>query len=90
MEKMVEPKIYLRTGAALLVLLALTWAIGYLNLGPFNLIIALTIAMTKALLIGLFFMHIKASSRVLRLAACTGVIWLIIMMALALSDYVTR
>ena len=71
-------------------LLALTWTIGYINLGMFNVIIALAIAITKALLVALFFMHIKGSSRILHLGAAVGVIWLIIMLSLTLSDYLTR
>jgi cytochrome c oxidase subunit 4 len=90
MEKVVEPKVYVWTCVALLALLALTWAIAYVNLGPFNLIVALTVAITKAMLIALLFMHIKGSSRILHLAAIVGVIWLLIMISLTLGDYSTR
>jgi cytochrome c oxidase subunit 4 len=55
-----------------------------------NLIVALAISVTKALLVALFFMHIKGSSRLLHLAATVGVIWLLIMLALTLGDYLTR
>ena len=41
------PKVYGKVFATLLLLLALTWGIGYVNLGPFNLIVALTIAIAK-------------------------------------------
>jgi len=91
METATHPaKIYWRTCAALMLLLALTWTIGYINLGMFNLIIALTIAIIKASLVALFFMHIKGSSRLLHLAAAVGVIWLLIMLSLTLGDYLTR
>jgi cytochrome c oxidase subunit 4 len=90
MEKTVDPKIYLRTCAALLALLAATWLIAYVDLGPFNLIVALAIAITKAIVIALFFMHIKGSSRLLHLAALAGVIWLLILGALTLGDYFSR
>ena len=73
-----------------MLLLALTWTIGYINLGMFNVIIALVIAIIKALLVALFFMHIKGSSRLLHLAATVGVIWLFIMLSLTLTDYFTR
>jgi cytochrome c oxidase subunit 4 len=82
--------IYCRNCAALMLLLVLTWAIGYINLGMFNVIIALAIAIIKALLVALFFMHIKGSSRLLHLAASVGVIWLLIMLSLTLADYFTR
>ena len=91
METATHPaKIYWRNCAALMLLLALTWIIGYINLGMFNVVVALAIAIIKALLVALFFMHIKGSSRLLRLAATVGVIWLFIMLSLTLSDYFTR
>ena len=71
-------------------LLALTWSIGYINLGSFNLVVALAISISKALLVALFFMHIKGSSRLLHFAATAGVIWLLILFSLTLSDYFTR
>ena len=83
-------KLYWRNCAALMALLALTWTVGYVDLGMFNVIVALAIAIIKALLVVLFFMHIKGASRVLHLAAGIGVIWLLIMLALTLSDYFTR
>ena len=90
MEKVVQPKVYVRTCVALLALLASTWAVAYIDLGPFNLIVALAIAITKAIVIAVFFMHIKGGSPLLRLAAVAGVIWLIIMLSLTLGDYATR
>jgi cytochrome c oxidase subunit IV len=83
-------KFYWRNCAALMALLALTWSIGYIDLGIFNVVVALAIAIIKALLVVLFFMHIKGASRVLHLAASIGVIWLLIMLALTLSDYFIR
>ena len=84
------PKLYWKTCVALMGLLALTWSIGYANLGLFNLVVALVISISKALLVALFFMHIKGSSRLLRLAAAAGVIWLFILFSLTLTDYFTR
>ena len=90
MEKITDPKVYVRTCVVLLALLALTWAIAYVDLGPFNLIVALAVAIAKAMVIALFFMHIKGSSRVLHLAAVAGVIWLLFLISLTLGDYATR
>ena len=70
--------------------LAVTWSIAYVNLGPFNLIVALAVWITKAIIIALFFMQIKGSSRLLHLAAVAGVMWLLILISLTLSDYFTR
>jgi cytochrome c oxidase subunit IV len=89
-EEVVNPKVYIWTCIALLILLAVTWSIAYVNLGPFNLIVALGVSITKAIVIALFFMHIKGSSRLLHLAAVAGVMWLLILISLTLSDYFTR
>ena len=85
-----SPSVYWKTCAALMVLLALTWGIGYVNMGPFNLVVALAISISKALLVALFFMHVKGSSRLLHLAATAGVIWLLILFTFTLGDYFSR
>ena len=85
-----SPKLYWKTFAALVVLLAITWSVGYVDLGPFNLIFALGIAIAKAILIMLFFMHIRGSSRLLHFVAAAGVLWLLILLSLVLGDYMTR
>ena len=90
MKEIVRPRVYVWTCVALLALLAATWMIAYVDLGPFNLIAALAIAITKAIIIALFFMHIGGSSRVLHLAAVAGVAWLLILISLTLSDYFSR
>ena len=90
MKDIVAPKVYLRTGAGLLVLLGLTWSISHIDLGPFNLIIALGIGMAKAFLIAVFFMDLRGSSPLVRLAALAGATWLLILLLLTLSDYLTR
>ncbi len=90
MEKIHPPKIYWTNCLCLMGLLALTWGLGYVNFGVFNLPIALFISFTKTILIVLFFMHIKGSSRLLHLAAFTGLIWLFLMLLLTLGDYTSR
>jgi cytochrome c oxidase subunit 4 len=83
-------KTYWKTGGILMLLLAVTWTVGYADLGWFNLVAALAIAIAKALLVALFFMHVKGSSGVLRIAAAAGLIWLLILFVLTLGDYFTR
>src|SRR5207249_5409358 len=90
MEEVTQPKVYVRTCVALLALLALTWAIAYVDLGPFNLVVALGVSIAKAIVIALFFMHIKGSSRLLHLAAVAGMVWLFFLISLTLGDYITR
>jgi cytochrome c oxidase subunit 4 len=86
----VPKKIYLTIWALLMVLLLLTWGVAQFNLGPFNVVVALTIAVTKMLLVILFFMHVRYSSRLTWLFVAAGFIWLLIMIELTLGDYLTR
>ena len=74
----------------LLVLTYLTVQISVFDLGPLNTIAALAIAALKATLVVLFFMHVKYSTRLTKLAVLGGLYWLLILMALTLSDYLTR
>ena len=85
-----SPKLYWTNCLWLMLLLALTWGLSYVNFGVFNLVIALVISSTKTILIVLFFMHIKGSSRLLHLAAVAGLLWLFLMFLLTLSDYYSR
>ena len=81
---------YLVTAVILLVLTGLTIGIAYLPLGSWHTPLALAIAAAKAILIGLFFMHLRSSPPVLRLTALAGLFWLAIMLAGTLDDVVTR
>jgi len=86
----VPKKIYVAIWAALLALLILTWGIAQINLGSFNAVAALTIAVTKMLLVILFFMHVRHNTPLTWLFVAAGFIWLLIMIDLTLSDYLTR
>ena len=55
-----------------------------------NTLVALLIAMTKMTFVGLFFMHLKYSSRLIWLTAVAGFFWLAIMFAFTMQDYLTR
>jgi cytochrome c oxidase subunit 4 len=55
-----------------------------------HLAVAVTIAFTKAVLIVLFFMHVKYKNRLVVVFVCAGLFWLGIMFALTLGDYLTR
>jgi len=61
-----------------------------LDLGLLNVVVALTIAVIKATLVVLYFMHVRWSSRLTWVFVCAGFFWLAIMVALTLSDYLTR
>jgi len=73
-----------------MVLTAATVAAAYVNLGPFNIVIALAIASVKATLVVLYFMHARYSPKRTHLVIIAAVFWLAVMLALTLSDYVTR
>lgn len=76
---------------ALLLLLAITIGAAYLPLGPGNGVVSMGIAACKAALILLFFfMKLKTSSALLRLASLAGVFWLVLMFSLTFGDYLSR
>ena len=89
-EKIVPKRVYFTIFALLLGFTFLTVWVASLDLGPLNTIVALTIAVTKALLVALWFMHIKYSNRLTQLVVASGLFWLVIMVALTLFDYKTR
>ena len=76
--------------ALLLVCTYLTWQVAFFDLGPMNTIAAITIAVFKATIVVLFFMHLKYSTRLTRLVVLGAVFWLGILLALLFSDYFTR
>jgi cytochrome c oxidase subunit 4 len=82
---------YFAVWAALLVGTYITYKAAFLDLGRFNAAVALIIATTKALLVALFFMHLKgASEKLLKLVVISTIFFLFILMALAMADYGTR
>ena len=90
MSEPVKPPTYFLVFAALLVLTATTVGVAYLPLGPWHTVAALAIAVVKAVLVLVFFMHLLHSTRLAWVAVAAGVFWLGIMMALTFSDYLTR
>jgi cytochrome c oxidase subunit IV len=75
---------------ALLVMLLATVGAAELDLGRLNTIVALSIAVAKALIIMLYFMHVKYSGRITKVFAGAAFFWLGILIALSMSDYLTR
>ena len=73
-----------------MVLTVVTYLVAKVDLGRFNAIVALTIAVIKALLVVLYFMHLRYSSRLTWIFVGAGFFWLLIMIVLTLSDYMTR
>ena len=89
-EHIVQPRTYLTVWAALLILLVATVALAYVPLGSMHVVAAVTIAFAKAILIVLFFMHVRYKPRITVVFVCAGLFWLAIMFTLALGDYMTR
>jgi cytochrome c oxidase subunit 4 len=84
-------KTYFSVWAALLVGTFLTYKAAFIELGQFNAAVALIIATIKALLVALFFMHIKgAHEKLLKLVVISTVFFLILLLALSMADYGTR
>jgi len=85
---------YLSVFWALMVLLALTYVAAKVDLdrlaGGLNLVVAMTIAVIKALMVVLIFMHVKNSSRLTWAFAGAAFVWLVIMFVMFFSDYATR
>jgi cytochrome c oxidase subunit 4 len=90
-EHVVSRKIYFLIFGALMVLTGVTVWVANFNLpGPLNAIVALSIAILKATLVVLYFMHVRYSSKLTWVFVAAGIIWLIILFAFTLSDYLTR
>jgi len=89
-EHIVSPKIYATVFLILLLMTATTTLVSAVNLGPWNTVVALGIAVFKATLVVLFFMHLKYSPRLTHTVILGGLFWLCILIALTLSDFLTR
>ena len=89
-DHIVSPRVYYAIFGALVVLTVVTWRVAKLDLGKMNAVVALTIAVIKATLVVLYFMHVRYSSRLTWVIVGSGLFWLGIMFALTLSDYWTR
>lgn len=89
-EHIVQPRLYVAVFATLIVLTFVTAGVAFIDLKAFNTVVALTIAVVKATLVVLFFMHVKYSTRLTWVVAASGFIWMAILFSLTLSDYLSR
>ena len=83
-------RLYLVIFGALIVGTILTVVVAKFDFGAMNNIVMLSIACAKALLVVLYFMHVRWSSRLTWVVAASGFLWLIIMFTLTMQDYMTR
>src|ERR1700691_1943982 len=86
----VGPKTYGLILIALLVLTATTTGAAFINMGIFSPVVAIGIACLKAVLVILFFMHIRYSSRVMMLTVGAGFFTFLVLITMTLSDYISR
>src|SRR5215208_3055774 len=87
----ISPKsTYYTIFGALMVLTAITVAVAFVHLGSLNFPVALAIAVTKATLVILFFMHVKYSSRLTKMVVGMAFFFLAILLSLTMTDYLSR
>lgn len=89
-EHVVPVRIYFTIFATLLVLTALTVFVSGIDLGRMNTVAALAIAVTKAVLVILYFMHLRYSTRLTWLVVSAGFVWLGILILFTMTDVLTR
>ena len=83
-------KLYIGIFLALMLGTALTVGAAYIDLGFLNTAVALAIAVTKASLVVLYFMHVRWASRLTWVIVIGAVFWLILMFAIGMTDYLSR
>ena len=81
---------YVLVYLALVALTITTVGVSRIELGEYNFIVAITIAVIKAVLVILFFMHVKGSSAMTKLFVGAGFFWMAILLVFILSDYLSR
>jgi cytochrome c oxidase subunit IV len=89
-EHVTSRKTYYLIYAVLIVLTGTTTVMAYVDLGAFNVYLALTIAVIKATLVILFFMHVKDAAGITTVYVAAGFFWLAILILLTVTDYMTR
>lgn len=89
-EHVVAVRTYILIFAALLTLTMVTTGVAFIDLGPLNVVAALVIALCKTALVVLFFMHVRWSRRVIWLNVLAGAMWLVILLGLTLTDFLSR
>jgi len=89
-EYIVPRRTYFTVFALLMLFTATTVGVALIDLGRMNTVVALTIAVVKAVLVLLFFMHLRYSSRLTWLVVSAGMVWLMVLISLTMSDFLTR
>lgn len=82
--------LYLIIYVILMALVGATVAAAFVNLGPFNILTAMVIASVKAVLVVLYFMHVRYEKGLAWLIALGSTVWLALLIVITLGDYLTR
>jgi cytochrome c oxidase subunit 4 len=86
----VSVRIYFAVFGALMVLTAITVYASSVDLGPYNIAVALAIAFCKASLVVLYFMHVRYGSNLTKVVVIAAFVWLALLLVLTMSDFMTR
>lgn len=89
-EHIITKKQYSYVFGALLLLTFVTTTVGMMDLGRLNVVVALVIAVIKATLVVLFFMHIYWSTKLAKVVVVSGIAWLLLLLWLTLTDVLSR
>jgi cytochrome c oxidase subunit 4 len=89
-QHVIQTSVYVGIWAVLMGLTAVTVFASFLELGNFNIVLALVIASIKATLVVLFFMHLYYSSKLTKVTMIAAVFFLFLLLALSMTDYLTR
>lgn len=86
----VPVKFYFVIFGVLMAFTAITVGVAFLDVGPLNNVVMLAIAITKATLVVLYFMHVRYSTRLIPIVALGGFLWLLILFGFTMADYMSR
>lgn len=89
-DHIVPLKTYFVIFAALLAFTLITVGVALIDLGRFNIVVALAIAGFKATLVVLFFMHVRWSSPLTKIFIVASLFWLAILLGFTFADYISR
>jgi cytochrome c oxidase subunit 4 len=86
----VPAKLYVTIWAILMALTLTTVLVSFVDIGPFNVVVALVIATIKGTLVVLFFMHLRYSPKLTMATMIAAIFWLFLLLSLTMTDYLTR
>ena len=89
-DRVIPRKVYYWVFTVLVLLTLLTVGAAQIDLGRFHLLVALTIAFGKAILVAFYFMHLRYDNRLIWVFLTGGVFWLAILIGITMSDYLAR